>query len=90
MTAAGTTNVLPSMLLDASDPAAAWPTGLGLVLNANMIHISPWECCKGLVAGAGANLLVRSSARLTADQGAGGWVNIMGQRNLAWPKGANT
>lgn len=29
---------------------------LDAVFNANMIHIAPWECCEGLLRGAGRNL----------------------------------
>lgn len=34
-----------------------WPVGpLDAVFNANMIHISPWACCEGLLRGAGKQL----------------------------------
>jgi SAM-dependent methyltransferase len=37
--------------------ASDWGVGLvDAVFNANMIHISPWECCAGLIAGAGRHL----------------------------------
>jgi SAM-dependent methyltransferase len=34
-----------------------WQVGeLDALFNANMIHIAPWECCAGLMRGAGRNL----------------------------------
>ena len=34
-----------------------WPVGpLDALFNANMIHISPWACCEGLLRGAGKHL----------------------------------
>jgi hypothetical protein len=37
--------------------AAEWGVGtLEAIFNANMIHIAPWECCVGLIAGAGRHL----------------------------------
>lgn len=52
---AGAANVLPPLLLDASQPGA-WPVEPGscaAVLCINMAHISPWAATQGLVAGAG-------------------------------------
>lgn len=36
-------------------PAAltGWQDSLTAIVNINMIHISPWECCEALMAGAG-------------------------------------
>lgn len=54
----GVSNFLPVLKLDAT--AGQWPVeknyGHGpitAVFNANMIHISPWQVCQGLMAGAG-------------------------------------
>lgn len=44
----------PPIRLDASEPAS-WPRAdepYDIVYNCNMIHISPFECCRGLFAGA--------------------------------------
>jgi hypothetical protein len=50
---AGLPNLLAPMRLDASDPAA-WPVDrVDVVVNINMIHISPWAATQGLMAGAG-------------------------------------
>jgi hypothetical protein len=50
---AGPPNLLAPMRLDASDPAA-WPVDRAdVVVNINMIHISPWAATQGLMAGAG-------------------------------------
>jgi hypothetical protein len=39
--------------LDASDPAS-WPVDKAdVIININMIHISPWEATQGLMKGAG-------------------------------------
>jgi hypothetical protein len=44
-------NLLPPLLLDAS--AADWPIAqAAAIVNINMIHISPWAACLGLLAGA--------------------------------------
>lgn len=49
---AGTTNLLPPLLLDASDPAS-WPDVTpDAVVSINMVHISPWSATEGLMAGA--------------------------------------
>ncbi|MBD0335197.1 MAG: DUF938 domain-containing protein [Cyanobacteria bacterium Co-bin13] len=53
-----TDNLLPPIDLDAADPA--WPNSveplvpdLTAIVNINMIHISAWQSCLGLMAGAG-------------------------------------
>ena len=52
---AGLANLLPPIDLDAA--AADWPVGeLDAIININMIHISPWEACLGLLSGAAARL----------------------------------
>jgi len=55
----GLANVLPP--LDLSAQAAAWPledsaAPFGLMLAINMIHISPWPSCEGLMSGAARHL----------------------------------
>ncbi|PKN58737.1 MAG: SAM-dependent methyltransferase [Deltaproteobacteria bacterium HGW-Deltaproteobacteria-14] len=48
-------NLLPPLRLDAA--ADAWPVGRAdAIFNANMIHISPWAACLGLLRGAGRTL----------------------------------
>ncbi|XP_062303833.1 methyltransferase-like 26 [Osmerus eperlanus] len=53
-------NVKPAIHLDASQPSEHWagiqPESLDLVLNINMIHISPMACTEGLFKGTGAIL----------------------------------
>ncbi|XP_069022071.1 methyltransferase-like 26 [Embiotoca jacksoni] len=53
-------NVKPAIHLDASVPHQLWggiqPESLDLVLNINMMHISPFACTEGLFNGAGAVL----------------------------------
>lgn len=52
-------NLLPPVTLDVTDPL--WPVEethyngapITAIFNANMIHISPWQTCEGLMAGAG-------------------------------------
>ena len=52
-TQAALPNLLEPLRLDAADPAA-WPVARAdVVVNINMIHISPWAACEGLMAGAG-------------------------------------
>ena len=49
-------NLLPPLQLDAS--TAPWPVerlftqAINSIVNINMIHIAPWICCQGLLAGA--------------------------------------
>ena len=44
-------NVQPALELDASAPT--WPVErIDAIVNINMIHISPWSACLGLLAGA--------------------------------------
>ncbi|MEH6404874.1 MAG: DUF938 domain-containing protein [Sneathiella sp.] len=54
----GASNFLPVVKLDAT--SNLWPVEdryshgpITAVFNANMIHISPWQVCQGLLAGAG-------------------------------------
>lgn len=50
---AGLPNLLPPLVLDASDPDG-WPVDRAeVVVNINMIHISPWAAAQGLMTGAG-------------------------------------
>jgi SAM-dependent methyltransferase len=50
---AGAPNLLPPRALDAADPES-WLAGpFDVVVNINMIHISPWAAAEGLMAGAG-------------------------------------
>jgi len=52
---AAVSNVRPPLLLDVT--AEAWPVAtVDAVCNANMIHISPWHTCLGLMRGAGLHL----------------------------------
>jgi SAM-dependent methyltransferase len=45
-------NLLPPLPLDAS--THPWPvSSADVILNVNMIHISPWSSCQGLMRGAG-------------------------------------
>ena len=49
----GLPNLLPPMRLDAADPDS-WPVERAdVVVNINMIHISPWAAAEGLMTGAG-------------------------------------
>ncbi len=54
----GLPNLRPAARLDAV--AGPWPVGDGdpfdAVVCINMVHIAPWEACRGLLAGAGAVL----------------------------------
>jgi SAM-dependent methyltransferase len=46
-------NLLPPLRLDAADPDS-WPVERAdVVVNINMIHISPWAATRGLMTGAG-------------------------------------
>ena len=48
---AGVTNVLPPVMLDAS--SNDWPIATAdAIICINMIHISPWRSCEGLLRGA--------------------------------------
>ncbi|KAK7113167.1 methyltransferase-like 26 isoform X2 [Littorina saxatilis] len=54
------TNVLPPLYIDITQPVSKWPDQERLtaescdaILNINMIHISPWDTCQGLMAAAG-------------------------------------
>lgn len=50
---AGLPNLLPPILLDASEPDN-WPVKRAdAIVNINMIHISPWAATQGLMKGAG-------------------------------------
>ncbi|XP_075894508.1 methyltransferase-like 26 isoform X3 [Nelusetta ayraudi] len=53
-------NVMPAIHLDASLPHQYWggipPESLDLVVNINMIHISPFACTEGLFRGTAAVL----------------------------------
>lgn len=51
-------NIAPALILDVR--SAQWPVAgeLDVIYNANMIHISPWACCLGLMRGAGTYLRV--------------------------------
>lgn len=58
---AGVTNVLPPVLLDAS--SNDWPiASADAMICINMIHISPWRSCEGLLRGAAR--LLRSGSPL--------------------------
>lgn len=58
----GVRNVLPPLHLDVLE---AWPVGSAdAIFNANMIHISPWECTEALFFG-GADVLRPGSPLLT-------------------------
>lgn len=52
-------NLYPPLELDASQPIwpverdAHLPSPIVAIVNINMIHISPWSACLGLIAGAG-------------------------------------
>ena len=44
-------NLLPPVRLDVCD--VTWPTGpVDAIYNANLLHISPWECALGVMGGA--------------------------------------
>jgi SAM-dependent methyltransferase len=48
---AGLRNVQPAIVLDVTSPVWGLPM-YDAIFNANMIHISPWETCVGLMRGA--------------------------------------
>jgi SAM-dependent methyltransferase len=51
----GLSNLLAPLALDVREPQ--WETGtLDALFNANMIHISPWDVCEGLLVGAARHL----------------------------------
>lgn len=53
--AEGLGNIRPAIRLDVL--SEHWPVDpVDLIFNANMIHIAPWACCEGLMAGAGRGL----------------------------------
>jgi hypothetical protein len=57
---AGLTNVQPPLRLDVTAPH--WPVGkqvFDAIFCANMLHISPWATCAGLMAGAARQLAPR-------------------------------
>jgi len=60
--AAGASNVLPPRRLDVregdwpSDGGPRFGTPFDLVFAANLLHISPWACCTGLMQGAARHL----------------------------------
>jgi len=52
----GATNICPPLALNVT--AKDWqPNNATCVMSANMLHIAPWECCLGLMAGAGITLI---------------------------------
>ncbi len=61
--AADVPNLRPPLDLDVT--GNPWPvTEADAVFSANMIHIAPWQCCLGLMAGAGRILTARGIAVL--------------------------
>ena len=60
-------NLLAALDLDVTE--AVWPVGeADAVFSANMIHIAPWACCLGLMAGAGRILTPRGEDGGTPDR----------------------
>ena len=52
----GLGNILDPMAVDVTEPE--WNVGtFDAIYNSNLIHISPWECCLGLLAGARRHVL---------------------------------
>jgi hypothetical protein len=52
----GLANVKPPLRIDVSEDP--WPVGaVDALFNANLIHISPWEVCRGLLRGASRHLV---------------------------------
>ena len=65
--AANVPNLRPPLDLDVT--RAVWPvTEADAVFCANMIHIAPWQCCLGLMAGAGRILTPRGEDGETPDR----------------------
>jgi SAM-dependent methyltransferase len=59
-------NVNEALLLDVTNDCEAWPVAdqqFDVIYNANMIHISPWNCTLGILSGAG-KLLKKDSGVL--------------------------
>lgn len=61
-------NVLAAVALDAALPFAEWPECVtaaagrhSLVYCSNVCHISPWECTRGIISGAGCALALGGS-----------------------------
>ncbi len=53
----GVPNVLPPLVLDVRAPQwSGVPAGLDAAYCANLLHIAPWDCCAGLMRGAGRHL----------------------------------
>lgn len=51
----GAANVAPPVRLDVT--AEAWPIGtFDAIFSANLVHIAPWQACRGLMRGAGRHL----------------------------------
>ncbi|ORY45502.1 DUF938-domain-containing protein [Rhizoclosmatium globosum] len=54
--ASGLTNIEPPLLIDASSSRAEWKisdASMDLIVNVNMVHISPWSASQGLFAASG-------------------------------------
>ncbi len=52
----GAENLLPPLVLDASDPGS-WPVmSVDAIVCINMVHISPWAATEGLMTGAASRL----------------------------------
>jgi len=50
-----TANVAPPVRLDVT--AQVWPVGtFDAIFSANLVHIAPWQACRGLMRGAGLHL----------------------------------
>ncbi|XP_076458617.1 methyltransferase-like 26 [Babylonia areolata] len=56
----GANNVLHPLYIDITQPVAQWPDqekfqsqSCNAIININMIHISPWDTCKGLMEASG-------------------------------------
>ncbi|MDA0306267.1 MAG: DUF938 domain-containing protein [Proteobacteria bacterium] len=88
----GAPNIRPPLALDVT--ANPWPVEQAdAVLSANMIHIAPWQCCLGLMAGAGRVLEIngtlvlygpfKQDGRHTADSNAS-FDDSLKRRDPAW------